>query len=177
MKALDYGLLPDALDLKMVADAATVNVKGSSAALVLQDVIVDSVQKHLKECLERIEDKKESRKCANGKNVVELRKKLLKNFWKDRMSFKAKKCAHCGAPKRNVKIEYNSKIYLKALSTRQASQWEAVSRVSKSGENTPVPPVERQRRSSGAFEEEEGDSEDDDESREDDSNGKEVFII
>lgn len=176
MKVLDYGLLLDALDLKMVADAAAVNVKGSSAALLLQNVIVDDVQKHLKKCLQRIDDKKESRECANGKNVIEFRKKLVKDFWKNRLSFKSQKCVHCGSPKRNVKIEYNSKIYLKALSNRQASQWEAVSRVSNSSENTPAPPVERRRRSSDAFEEDEDDSEEDNETSENDSNGKSFCV-
>jgi hypothetical protein len=133
MRALDYGLLADTMDLEAIANSATVDYTGSS--IILQDVITDAVQNRLKESLEKIENKKQTKKSSCGKNVTELRNKLIKDFIREKLAFKAKKCIHCGSPRRNVKIEYNSKIYLKALSSRQASSWESVSRLSKSSQN------------------------------------------
>jgi hypothetical protein len=134
MKALDYGLLADTLDLETIAYSASVDVKGSN--IILQDVITEAVQKHLKETLQKIDDKKQTKKSSSGKNVTELRNKLIKGFIREKLAYKAKKCLHCGSPRRNVRIEYNSKIYLKALSSKQASNWESVSRLSKSNKNT-----------------------------------------
>lgn len=134
MKALDYGLLADTLDLETIAYSASVDVKGSN--IILQDVITEAVQKHLKESLQKIDDKKQTKKSSSGKNVTELRNKLIKGFIREKLAYKAKKCLHCGSPRRNVRIEYNSKIYLKALSSKQASNWESVSRLSKSNKNT-----------------------------------------
>ena len=134
MKALDYGLLADTLDLETIANSAAVDVKGSS--IILQDVVTNAVQKYLKESLKQIGDKKRVKKSCSGKNVTELRNKIIKEFLRDKLSYKAKKCIHCGSPRRSVRIEYNSKIYLKALSSRQASNWESVSRLSKSNPNT-----------------------------------------
>ena len=135
MKALEFGLVADALDLEIIAYSATVDVKGSSALIMIQDVIAESVKRHLKESLDKLDNKKESKKFANGMNVIELRKKIIKEFMKNKLSFKAKKCVHCGAPKRSVRIEYNSRIYLKGLSSRQATSWGAVSRVTDLDEN------------------------------------------
>ncbi|XP_028403627.1 DNA-directed RNA polymerase I subunit RPA1-like isoform X2 [Dendronephthya gigantea] len=140
MKALDYGLLADTLDLETIANSAAVDVKGSS--IILQDVVTNAVQKYLKESLKQIDDKKKVKKSCSGKNVTELRNKIIKEFLRDKLSYKAKKCIHCGSPRRNVRIEYNSKIYLKALSSRQASNWESVSRLSKSNPNTSAMPNE-----------------------------------
>lgn len=134
MKALDYGLLADALDLETVANSATVDVIGGN--IMLQEVITDAVEKHLNESLQKIDDKKQTKKSSTGKNVTELRNKLIKDFIRDKLSYKAKDCIHCGSPRRNVRIEYNSKIYLKALSSRQASTWESVSRLHSSNQNT-----------------------------------------
>ena len=133
MKALDYGLLADTMDLETIAYSAAVDIKGSS--IILQDVITDAVQKHLKESLERIDNKKQTKKSSTGKNVTELRNKLIKDFIREKLAFKAKKCIHCGSPRRNVRIEYNSKIYLKALSSRQAGDWKSVSKLSQSNQN------------------------------------------
>ena len=134
MKALDYGLLADTLDLETIANSATVDVQGSN--IILQDVIIDAVQNHLKESLKRIDDRKQSKKASGGKNVTELRNQLIKDFIREKLAYRAKKCLHCGSPRRNVRIEYNSKVYLKGLSSRQASTWESVSRLSKPNQNT-----------------------------------------
>ena len=134
MKALDYGLLADALDLETVANSATVDVKGGK--ILLQDVIINAVEKHLNESLQKIDDKKLTKKSSTGKNVTELRNKLIKDFIRDKLNYKGKNCIHCGSPRRNVRIEYNSKIYLKALSSRQASSWESVARLHTSNQNT-----------------------------------------
>jgi hypothetical protein len=134
MKALDYGLLADSMDLETIAYSATVDIRGSN--IILQDVITDAVQKHLKESLEKIDNKKQTKESSTGKNVTELRNKLIKEFIREKLAYKAKKCLHCGSPRRNVRIEYNAKIYLKALSSRQASNWESISRVSKLNQNT-----------------------------------------
>ena len=165
MKALDYGLLADALDLETVANSATVDVKGGN--IMLQEVIIDAVEKHLNESLKRIDDEKLTKKSSTGKNVTELRNKLIKDFIRDKLNYKAKNCIHCGSPRRNVRIEYNSKIYLKALSSRQASSWESVSRLHASNQNTQSSDVTKlsvsnENLSNAGFNEEECSDEEDD---------------
>ena len=132
MKALDHGLLAETLDMETVANSATLD----ASSLLLQDVITNAVQKHLKECLQKIDDRKQAKKTCTGKNVTELRNKIIKDFVRDKLAYKAKKCIHCGSPRRNVRIEYNSRIYLKSLSSKKANDWELVSRLSKSNSQT-----------------------------------------
>lgn len=133
MKALDYGLLAVASDLETIAHSAKFDAHGSN--IKREDVVIAAVQDYLKESLKNVENRKESRKTNNAKNVTELRNRIIKDFMKKHLLFRAKKCQHCDAPRRSVRIEYNSKIYLKGLSSKQAISWENVSRLSKSNAN------------------------------------------
>ncbi|XP_031567352.1 DNA-directed RNA polymerase I subunit RPA1-like [Actinia tenebrosa] len=123
MKLLDHGLIAEAEELdevvkNLISNAADNGIKNDD----LDENCMNSIDKHVRDILKDL-DKKEARNRANGMNVTDFRHEISKKFMKTHMVSKRRYCSNCKAPSREVRSEYNSRLYLKALPKREAQKW------------------------------------------------------
>lgn len=102
----------------LISNAADNGMKNDD----LDQSCMNSIDKHVRNILRNL-DKKEARNKANGMNVTDIRHKISKKFMKTNMVSKRRYCSNCKAPSREIRSEYNSRLYLKALPKREAQKW------------------------------------------------------
>ena len=120
MKVLDYGLIVAADELQQIAFTA---LNGSESADNVREIAcIAALDKYVKKVLNGI-DKKETRCKSVAKNVTDYRHRIIKEFMQTHMANKRRYCPGCKAPSRDVRSEYNSRVFLKALSAREANKW------------------------------------------------------
>ena len=126
MKVLDYGLIAAAKEIQEVAHAALKSASESESEghKKDQEACMRAVDEHTKNALHDL-DKKEAKRKSVVKSVTDFRHSVVKDFLKTHMINKKRYCPYCTAPSRDVRSEYNSRIFLKALSTREAQKWAA----------------------------------------------------
>ncbi|XP_048588420.1 DNA-directed RNA polymerase I subunit RPA1 isoform X2 [Nematostella vectensis] len=125
MKVLDYGLISVAEELEeIVKNVLSNGATEKSGKDAMDENCVAALNKHVRTVLHEL-DKSESRKKANSMNVTDFRHALLKKFSKTHLSTKRRYCSMCKAPSRDVRHEYNSRLYLKPLPNREAQKWAA----------------------------------------------------
>ena len=123
MKVLDYGLIAVAEELQHVAnkalnsDESTYNTKDFQ-----EEDCIAALDKHVKQALKGL-DKTEARGKSVAKNVTNFRHQIIKDFMGSYMVNKRRYCAVCKAPSREVKSQYNSQVFLKGLSFKEANKW------------------------------------------------------
>ena len=124
MKVLDYGLIAVAEELQQIAFTALNGSEGNdnSQGVQLEDTCIATLDKHVKKVLNGI-DKKEALQKSVAKNVTNCRHRIIKEFMRSHMVNKRRDCPGCKAPSRDVRSEYNSRVFLKALSAREANKW------------------------------------------------------
>lgn len=119
MKVLDYGLIAATDELQQIAFTA---LNGDEVAENAQEILcIAALEKHVKKVLNGI-DKKETRQKSVAKNVTDYRHRIIKEFMHSHMGNKRRYCPGCKAPSRDVRSEYNSRVFLKALSAREANK-------------------------------------------------------
>ncbi|KAL9951314.1 hypothetical protein ACROYT_G043957 [Oculina patagonica] len=120
MKVLDYGLIAATEELQQIAFTA---LNGSESDDKAREILcIAALDKHVKKVLNDI-DKKETRQKSVAKNVTDYRHRIIKEFMQTHMANKRRYCPGCKAPSRDVRSEYNSRVFLKALSAREANKW------------------------------------------------------
>lgn len=120
MKVLDYGLIAATEELQQIAFTA---LNGSESDDKAREILcIAALDKHVKKVLNDI-DKKETRQKSVAKNVTDYRHRIIKEFMQTYMANKRRYCPGCKAPSRDVRSEYNSRVFLKALSAREANKW------------------------------------------------------
>lgn len=124
MKVLDYGLIAVAEELPHVANSAINSGESTETTVNIQDedVCIAALDKHVKEALKGL-DKTEAKLKAVAKNVTNFRHEIIKDFMSSHMTNKRRYCPVCNAPAREVRSEHNSRLFLKALSAREANKW------------------------------------------------------
>ena len=122
MKVLDYGLVAVAEELQQIAFTALNSSESNDNSLQLEDTCIAALDKHVKKVLNSI-DKKEALQKSVAKNVTNCRHQIIKEFMRSHMVNKRRHCPGCKAPSRDVRSEYNSRVFLKALSAREANKW------------------------------------------------------
>ena len=120
MKVLDYGLISVAEELQQVSISAL----NLDAANTVQDddVYSTALNNRVKQVLKGV-DKKEAKATSVAKNVTNFRHCIIKEFMKNHMVNKKRHCPFCHLPARLVRSEYDSRIFLKAMSAREANKW------------------------------------------------------
>lgn len=122
MKVLDYGLIAVAEELQQIVFTALNGAESNSNSLQLEDTCIATLDKHVKKVLNGI-DQKEALQKSVAKNVTNCRHRIIKEFMRSHMVNKRRYCPGCKAPSRDVRSEYNSRVFLKALSAREANKW------------------------------------------------------
>lgn len=122
MKVLDYGLIAVAEELQQIAFTALNSSESKDNSRQLVDTCIANLDKHVKKVLNGI-DKKEALQKSVAKNVTNCRHRIIKEFMQSHMVNKRRYCPGCKAPSRDVRSEYNSRVFLKALSAREANKW------------------------------------------------------
>ena len=122
MKVLDYGLIAVAEELHQIAFSALNSSESKENSLQLGDTCIATLDKHVKKVLNGI-DKKEALQKSVAKNVTNCRHRIIKEFMRSHLVNKRRYCPGCKAPSRDVRSEYNSRVFLKALSAREANKW------------------------------------------------------
>lgn len=120
MKVLDYGLIAATDELQQIAFTALNDSEFADNAREI--MCIAALDKHVKKVLNGI-DKKENRQKSVAKNVTDYRHQIIKEFMRTHMANKRRYCPGCKAPSRDVRSEYNSRVFLKALSAREANKW------------------------------------------------------
>ena len=126
MKLLDYGLIADAKQLEEVSQTAlkASAEQESSGHKKTQQACIEAIDNHIKSVLQGL-NKKEARNKSVVKSVTDFRHSIVKDFLRTYMVNKRRSCPYCRAPSRDVRCEYNSRIFLKPLSNREAKKWAA----------------------------------------------------
>lgn len=124
MKVLDYGLIAVAEELQQIAFTALNGSESNDTPqeVQLEETCIATLDKHVKKVLHGI-DKKEALRKSVAKNVTNCRHRIIKEFMRSHMVNKRRYCPGCKAPSRDVRSEYNSRVFLKALSAREANKW------------------------------------------------------
>ena len=119
LKLLELGLLSDASDIENV-----VGMQDSDAVdkmIDSPDSIVERIDNYVKDCKRKAEDADTTVKVKT-KNLVEFKSTIIVEFIRE-CSRGLKKCIYCSAPIRTVRQENHSRIFLKALSKKNAETW------------------------------------------------------
>ena len=58
--------------------------------------------------------------CKTSKNTTKFRQAFVKDFFS---ITRGQTCCHCHAPVRDVRAEYNSRLYLKPVPAKQVHKW------------------------------------------------------
>jgi len=122
MKVLDYGLIGVTEELQQIAFTALNGTESNDNSLQRKDMCIAALDEHVKKVLNGI-DKKEALQKSVAKNVTNCRHRIIKEFMRSHMVNKRRYCPGCKAPSRDVRSEYNSRVFLKALSAREANKW------------------------------------------------------
>lgn len=124
MKVLDYGLITVAEELQQIA-FGTLNCPDpldNEQQSQPEYMCITAVDEYLRKELKNI-DRKEARRESTAKNVTDCRHRISKEFMYTHMVNKRRCCPGCQAPSRDVRSEYNSRVFLKGLSLRDANKW------------------------------------------------------
>ena len=127
MKLLNYGLMTDATKLEGVL-LSVVNAMSSGSkqrSIEVEEQGIKAVDDFVKKALRHL-DKKEAKLKSNSKTITDTRHVIIKQFMDTHCSTKKRYCAACGAPSREVRSEYNTRVFLKALSSKDARKWAAL---------------------------------------------------
>ena len=116
---LDMGKLPEAAGLK-AAVLAALSSEGSQTADSYVQAVQEVVSHHLR-----------GGSNESSRNVLEAKRSEIQEFLRQ-CSRGLGSCPHCQAPVRALRQEGHVRIFLKGLSTKQASQW--LSSVRREGE-------------------------------------------
>lgn len=122
MKVLDYGLIAVTEELQQIAFTALNDCESNDNSIQLEDTSIAALDRHVKKVLNSI-DKREALQKSVAKNVTNCRHRIIKEFMRSHMVNKRRYCPGCKAPSRDVRSEYNSRVFLKALSAREANKW------------------------------------------------------
>jgi hypothetical protein len=123
MKLLDHGLIAETEELDVVVKNLITNASDNGMKNdELDNSCINAIDKHVRDVLRHV-DKKEARSRANGMNVTDFRHDISKKFMRAHMVSKRRYCLNCKAPSREIRSEYNSRLYLKALPKREAQKW------------------------------------------------------
>ena len=122
MKVLDYGLIAVTEELQQIAFTALDGSESNDNSIQLEDTCIVALDKHVKKVLSGI-DKQEALQKSVAKNVTNCRHRIIKEFMRSHMVNKRRHCPGCKASSRDVRSEYNSRVFLKALSAREANKW------------------------------------------------------
>ena len=113
LELIDNGLLMEASSLE-----DTLRMKSEENSPEMCEEVPD-VRTYVERC-KRVAAEKYG--CSRTKNVVELRKKIVQEFLEVCCRQK-KKCVHCKAPVPSIREEGQAKIFLGALSSKEAEVW------------------------------------------------------
>lgn len=128
MKLLKYGLVTDAVDLvKVLQSVLSAEIAVSKQRLEAEEIGIQAIDDFVNQALRQL-DKKEAMLNSNCTNVTDTRHLIIKDFMSTHFSSTKKNCGECGAPSRVVRQEYNSCVFLKALSLKDAKKWAALRR-------------------------------------------------
>ena len=127
MRLLDKGLASDALELN--ASVSNEEENGGSK--------IDKVLDYVRSCLKK--NQQESSTVSpklvqhKSKHLTDLQRQLVSDFLKSMSS--VTKCPHCSAPVRKVRQEHQSKVFLRGLSSKQATSWMIAQRKEQARQN------------------------------------------
>jgi len=114
---LDKGLLTEANNLRELFHAFTVQATEESATdMNVQKVVCKKIDTYYNDAVSRI--KVPQVKTACTKNIIRCKQDLIKEFIKVHLTSKTKECPHCKSLRRDVRSEYNTRIYFKAASQK-----------------------------------------------------------
>ena len=120
MQLLDKGLASDALELEASMSCDQDDEKNDGVGRLL-----DRVSEYVKSCLTRHQQLSPTGSPTvvehKSKHLTDLQRQLVSDFLKSMSS--SPKCPHCAAPVRKVRQEHQSKVFLRGLSTKQATAW------------------------------------------------------
>lgn len=115
MQLLRNGLLTEALELEYSTASGEDGEKNSE--------VIEAISEYVKSCLK---EKEFSRVHHHTKHLTHMKRVVVSNFIKDTSS--CSRCPHCSAPHRKVREEHQTKVFLKSLSSKQATSWTAAKR-------------------------------------------------
>ena len=118
MRLLDKGLASDALELNASVLYDEEEGKGEKTH-------ADRVLEYVRSCLKRNQQASSTGSPTavqqKSKHLTDLQRQLVSDFLKSMSS--VIKCPHCSAPVRKVRQEHQSKVFLRGLSPKQATNW------------------------------------------------------
>lgn len=116
MRLLDKGLASDALELSAsVSNVEENKEKGENKT-------TDRVLDYVRLCLKKNQQESSPRLVQQkSKHLTDLQRQLVSDFLKFMSG--VPKCPHCSAPVRKVRQEHQSKVFLRGLSSKQATSW------------------------------------------------------